>query len=87
MDNEVEKLVRENNEILHKMQRAQVRGKVYRAIYWIIITVLAIAAFYFIQPYVKSVQTAYESFDGARENMEEGNFSEEDISRILEAVQ
>lgn len=86
MDPEIEELVRENNEILRKMQRAQVRGKVYRALYWIIIIVMAVAAFYFIQPYVESVRNAYDTYESARQNAEEGTFSESDLSNILETI-
>lgn len=86
MDEKTKKLVEENNELLHKMQNAQTRGKIYRIIRWIIILALAIAAFYFVQPYIEQVQNTYDSLNEMRESAEQGGFSEEDISRLFDTV-
>ena len=44
---------RENNKILRKMRGSQRWAQVTRVIYYLIITGLAVGAFYYIQPYIQ----------------------------------
>ncbi|MEX0934962.1 MAG: hypothetical protein WDZ70_01395 [Candidatus Paceibacterota bacterium] len=84
MDKETKRLIEENNELLHKMHSAQVRGKIYRFIYWIVIIALALAAFYFVQPYIEQVRNMYTTFEDTKEQAREGDFSLEELQQLLE---
>lgn len=44
----------ENNELLKKMHRAMVWGRIFKAIYWLLILAFAIGSFYLIQPYIQA---------------------------------
>jgi len=43
----------ENNTLLRKMHRSMVWGRIFRAIYWLVILALAVGSFYLIQPYIE----------------------------------
>lgn len=55
----IEKLVADNNRILNKMRQSQKNAVYRRAIYWVIIIIMTIASFYFIEPYISSLGAAY----------------------------
>jgi len=57
-------LVKENNEILHKMRRSLFWGRVFKAVYLIIILGVTFGAYYFIQPYLEGVLGTYQSVLG-----------------------
>ena len=50
------KLVEENNQMLHKIRRAQKIASFMRTLYWLIIIGISIGAFYFLQPYVAQIE-------------------------------
>ena len=56
-------LSRENNTMLKKMLWVQRRGAFIRWTYWIIIIVLTIGSFFFIQPYLNSLIGVYSGQD------------------------
>ena len=61
----LEKAVRlseENNIILRKMRRSAMWGTTFRIFYWTIIIGLSIGAFYFLEPYAKTVAKSYTQF-------------------------
>jgi len=49
-------LVQDNNRILHRLQRAKRWGTFFTFIYWIVALLLAAGSYYYIQPYVDSLQ-------------------------------
>ena len=54
-------MVEETNEELHKMRRAQ-RFRFYaNVLYWLVITGIAVGAFYAIQPYISQLEGIYAS--------------------------
>ena len=54
-------LAEETNEELHKMRRAQ-RFRFYiNVLYWLIITGIAVGAFYAVQPYISQLENLYSS--------------------------
>ena len=66
MDEETKKLLSENlalnkanNEILNKLVFYQKWNQIYRIVYWAIIILSAIGAFYFVQPYLSSLMGVY----------------------------
>lgn len=69
----LEKLVEENNRMLHKMRRAQIIGGVLRVLYWVIIIGFAVGAFYFVQPYLDGIYSTYSGIQNgvqtSRENI------------------
>lgn len=58
-------LNQENNELLHKLWRSVVWGRVAKVIYWVIIIGVAVGAFYFLQPYVSSIRDVSQEFRNA----------------------
>jgi len=60
----IEKIVSDNNRMLAKMRKAQKNAAYMRVIYWLIFIVIAIASWYFIQPYLASLGNTYSSITG-----------------------
>ena len=65
MDEYIKELLRKNLEvseeslkILRKMNRARVRGNIFKVIKWIIIIALSVGAYYYIEPYLRSLMDA-----------------------------
>ncbi len=61
---ETAQLTKESNEILKKLYRSHIWGRVTHILYWVIIIGASIGAFYFIQPYIDTLR----SFTGGDEN-------------------
>lgn len=57
------RLVEENNQLLRKMRRAALWGRVSSIAYWIIIIGLSVGAYVYIQPYISQLQKAYSGLD------------------------
>ena len=55
----MKKLVVENNSMLKKLVFYQKWNQIYRIVYWLIIILSAIGAFYFVQPLLSSLVGAY----------------------------
>jgi hypothetical protein len=53
------KLSKENNDMLHKMRRAQIWERVTRIIYWCVVIIVALAGYYILQPFFEGVGEAY----------------------------
>ena len=60
---EVERIVTENNKILRTMRRSQRIGRAFSVFYWVIVIGIALGAFYFIRPYVDSINNTVEGID------------------------
>lgn len=84
MDRDIERLVQENNELLHKLYRSQVRGRILRTLYWVAIIILALVAFYFIQPYVEQVQGVYTDVRDTAEQVKSIEESSGGLSDLLD---
>jgi hypothetical protein len=67
----IEKMVSDNNRMLGKLRAAQRRASAARALYWIAIIVLTIAAYYFIQPYLSAVTTGVQSTQNSFNNLKD----------------
>ena len=52
-------LSRENNSMLKSIRRTQRWGHIMRVSYWIIIILISLGAYYFIQPYIGSILNVY----------------------------
>ena len=74
---ELERLVTENNKILRTMRRSQRIGRVFSTLYWVLVIGVAVGAFYFIQPYLDSVN---ESVNGIQ------NFQDQVINEFTSSV-
>ncbi len=60
---EVLGLVKENNKILRKMQRASRFSSFMRYIYWILIIGSTASAYYYLQPYINQLLQIYDQLD------------------------
>ena len=73
----------ENNEMLLSLVKAQKQQKIYRIAYWVIIIVVTIASFYFIEPYLGSIINLYSG--GAGDTSSVSSYS--DILKNLQDIQ
>ena len=80
------RLVEENNELLRKMHRAALVGRVFRLLYWIAIIGLSVGAYYLIQPYVEQIQNAFDNLKGGVANVKEAASSLGDIGKLFEGI-
>ena len=62
MDSEIKELLKanlelskENNEMLRKVRRVQKRAYAAKIAYWVIVLLLTLGAYYYIQPYIQKV--------------------------------
>ncbi len=54
-------LSQENNKMLHSIKRHLLIGRIFRIVYWVVIIGAAIGLYYYIEPYLESLKTAYDS--------------------------
>jgi len=59
----------ENNEMLINLVKAQRQQKIYRIVYWVIIIVVTIASFYFVEPYLGNIINLYSGGAGDTSNV------------------
>ncbi len=64
-------LVEENNAIIHKVHKSQKTAQMLKAIYWVIVIMVAAGGFYFIQPYLKTLGGLYGGFDSASSTIQQ----------------
>ena len=69
------KLTRENNEILHGMRRHQRFASFVRALYWVVIIGVSVGSYYLVQPYFKAASDTYQKITGASINISDFDFS------------
>jgi len=82
-EKELLKLTKENNEILHKMRRSLFWGRVFKAVYLIIILGVTFGAYYLIQPYLEGVLGAYQNVLGGVGEVQEVKSSLPNIFNIF----
>lgn len=56
---ETNTLAKENNEMLKKLVRAQKAALIYRIFYWAIIVISIVGTYFFVQPYLSGLLSAY----------------------------
>ncbi len=66
---ELLKLTRENNELLHKMHRAQVWSGIFKFIYWATIIGTTVGLWYFFQPTIDRYMETYQSLLGRMDSL------------------
>jgi hypothetical protein len=64
---EIKQLTKENNKMLHSIQRRARVGVIMRVIYWTVILGAAVGAFYFVQPYIDEVTNTYKGIKSTQE--------------------
>ena len=58
------KIVQENNSILRSLRRSNRYSLVFKVVYWGVIIVVSLGAYFAIQPYFQSVVNAYSAIQG-----------------------
>ena len=56
---ELLKITKENNELLRKTRRAQKNAQLLRGLYWLVIVALSLGAYYYVEPYLKTITSLY----------------------------
>ena len=67
------KLARENNAMLHKMQRSAKAAQIMRAIYWIFVIGSLIGAYYYLEPFIKVINQSYDQIEQSLDNIKKSN--------------
>lgn len=62
-------LSRETNILVKKIHRHLMIGRAFKAVYWIIIIGVTVGAFYFLQPYIESLQGVYGGIVDSQQNL------------------
>lgn len=60
-------LAQENNRMLHTLKRAMVWSRAISFLYWVLIIGSALGAYYFVQPFIDQLFSAY---GGAKSNLD-----------------
>jgi hypothetical protein len=68
---ETRELARDNNKILHSIQRRDRLALIMKAVYWLVIIFITIGAFYYVQPYVDQLLKAYNGIIDTQHKMAE----------------
>lgn len=85
MVEETMELSKDNNRILHSIQRREKITQVMRIIYWLFILGIAAGAYYYIQPYIDQLVKAYTGIVDTQHKMADisGKFSLETIKNYF----
>lgn len=83
---ETRELSKDNNRILHSIQRRDRLSLIARIIYWVIILGIAAGAVYYIQPYIDQLKAVYTGMVQTQNNVAEfsGKFSWDNIKSYFE---
>lgn len=68
---EIHKLVKENNTMLHKMERNARRTRFWRTLRLAIMAGLLFGAYYLVQPFIDNLTNAYSSIQNSFEQLQE----------------
>jgi hypothetical protein len=68
---ETRELARENNVMLHSIQRRAKIALAFKAFYWIVIILVGIGAIYYIEPYIDQLLKAYNGIIDTQHKMAE----------------
>ncbi|OHA15217.1 MAG: hypothetical protein A3G52_01260 [Candidatus Taylorbacteria bacterium RIFCSPLOWO2_12_FULL_43_20] len=63
------RVTEENNGILKSMRRSQRWSSIMRALYWVIIIIMTIAAYYFVQSYIETITSAFGGGEASTQNL------------------
>jgi len=80
-------LTKENNEILKKIRRGAIWGRVFRVLYWIVILGAMFGAYYILQPFMDKLIEAYNNLMGGVENVQNIGNSLPDFSSLFDKFQ
>ena len=83
--NEVAALTQENNKILKKMQRARRWAHLFGLIRWLVIITLAVAGYYYFQPYLEQLQNIYRSLQTGLEDVKKAGNSLPSFQELLDS--
>ena len=59
----VMQMTEQNNRILRKMRREVLWGRFFHFIYWVLIIGIAVVSYYYIKPYLGSLDNALQTID------------------------
>ena len=84
----LEKLVKENNEILRGMRHSMRVGRFFSILYWVFFVGIAFGAYYFVQPFVEPFVSVFQTIISSIGNLEQGiDGVPRDIPSVLEKLQ
>ncbi len=84
----LEKLVKENNEILKGMRRSMRISRFFTVLYWVVIIGVGFGAYYFIQPFIEPfIETGKGIFQNIKEVQDGLDASSLDIPSVFEKIQ
>lgn len=72
---ELLKLTRDSNKILHAMRRHQRWASVGHALYWLLIVGVSVGSYVLIKPYLQTLMETYDKITEASNSIQDMNFS------------
>ncbi|MDO8521457.1 MAG: hypothetical protein Q7S52_05055 [bacterium] len=82
---ELLKLTRDNNRMLHRMRRSMVWSQIFTFLYWMVILGSIGASYYYLQPYITKYWDIYQStMKTLNEIQATGSSLSSDLSGLLE---
>lgn len=66
---EIYKLTKENNKMLHRIQSSRRWSKFGRVLYWMALIVVTVIGYYYLEPYLKTLQETYQTLQQSVSDM------------------
>ncbi|MCK5022092.1 MAG: hypothetical protein KAR54_02495 [Candidatus Pacebacteria bacterium] len=66
------KTIKENRQILNKIKKGMLWGRISRIIYWVIIVGISLGAYYYVQPFVDSARETVHQIQSGASSLTEG---------------
>ena len=76
-------LAEENNKYIRQVRSSQKTSQMIKAIYWVVIIVVALGGFYYVQPYFKSLTSLYSSMSGKNGGLQFSGSSPAQIQELI----
>ncbi len=74
-------LAEENNKYVRSVRKSQKTSQMFKAIYWVVIIVFVLGGFYYVQPYLKTLNGIYSSVSS-----KDGGFGFSDTKQIQNLI-
>ncbi|MBP6884504.1 MAG: hypothetical protein KBC17_01605 [Candidatus Pacebacteria bacterium] len=80
------KLAEENNEYVRQVRSSQKTSQMFKAIYWVIIGTFALGGFYYIKPYLNTLNNVYSSFGDIGKKATSSNLELYDLKQVQDLI-
>ncbi len=82
----IEEKLEKNHQILVRMRQVQRNGQLLKAAYWILIILLGLGAFYYVEPYIKGLMDVYSGFQDTQSSLQNSLPDIKNINTLIEQL-